>query len=560
MSAEWGRKCDYALVISIVPDVCWTPVNGVMVAVAYTIIGRVDNAIDTDPKYLICGNPALTTKSRIPSVEGNEAGTGGGIISGVNCGWCRPIEHSTTFKSSGNWLVREGDLFAMNCAGPDGPANTYGRLVILNQVAVAPSVTIASETKSVVDPATGKTIVETFESTMNPDTGATTTVRERSAFDPKTGHTETQRVEVTTHPNGRKSYKASAGAFDPDTDAFMWKTSSGDLPNDANVDMDEIALNDHGRLYLHEDDESYVPSPKLDDYDDIPDDDPDILNDPDVIAAKEGEAACRGEIEDAKSRLAWEGLKAAVDIGGIVDPTPATDIVGAGMALSDGEWLDAGLSVVSAVIPYGGDAVAKGFKGARAAKRIGKLERWIQKLDKLLAKWQHSIKEATKKAKIKKKKAASPSSLPKQPKNPGDGGFAPGGNKGGGGSGGPNGPKARKPHQPDAEKWTKKGGTIKENPDGTTTYRRKDGVEVTYDKDGFPDFSKHRHPEVKDVEIEFSGDYKIDKARANAIAKPKKEYLDTYTWHHHQDGKTMQLIRSDVHSEFFHTGGMATVK
>lgn len=180
-------------------------------------------------------------------------------------------------------------------------------------------------------------------------------------------------------------------------------------------------------------------------------------------------------------------------------------------------------------------------------------------MDTLLAKWQHAIKEATKKAKIKKKKAASPSSLPKQPKNPGDGGFAPGGGKKGADGATPNAAKARKPHQPDAEKWTKNGGTIKEHPDGSKTFRRKDGVEVTYDKDGFPDFSRYRHPEVKDVEIEFSGSYPKDTKRANAAAGLDME-PDGYTWHHHQDGKTMQLIKTSVHKDFFHTGGMSATK
>lgn len=426
MSGEWARNCPQAIVVSIMPDVCWTPFNGTMVAVPYMIFARLSTAENTEPMHLIGGYETFTTASRIPHVEGNEAGTGGGIMSGVNRGYCRAIEHSTTSRiGADKWLVREGDLFAMNCAGPDGPPNTYGRLIIMNYVAAAPSVTIASETKSVVDDATGKTIVERFESTVNPDTGATTTMRERSAYDPKTGQAEVHRVEVTTHPDGRRSYKASAGAFDPDTDSFAWKTSTGDLPSDANVELDDVALNDDGRLYLHDGDESYVPSAKLDEHDDIPDDDPDVLNDPDVIAAKEGEAACRAELDAAKSQLAWEGLKAAVDVGGIVDPTPTADLVGAGMALSDGEWLDAGLSVISAVIPYGGDAIAKGFKGARVTKRIGNIQRWIRKLDKLLAEWQHSIEQATKIAKGKKKAAAE--NLPgfSRPKNPGDGGFAP---------------------------------------------------------------------------------------------------------------------------------------
>jgi len=71
--------------------------------------------------------------------------------------------------------------------------------------------------------------------------------------------------------------------------------------------------------------------------------------------------------------------------------------------------------------------------------------------------------------------------------------------------------------------------------------------------------SEHRHPEVKDVDIEFTGDYRKDNKLADEIAGTSEEMRRTqeYTWHHHQDGKTMQLIKRDVHEEFFHTGGMS---
>ena len=115
---------------------------------------------------------------------------------------------------------------------------------------------------------------------------------------------------------------------------------------------------------------------------------------------------------------------------------------------------------------------------------------------------------------------------------------------------------ARKPHQPVREKWEKNGGTVRDNADGTTTYTRSDGAAVTYDKAGFPDFTPYRHPTVKDVQIEFSGKYDTDRARANAASNLTETPIG-WRWHHHQDGKTMQLIRSDVHEDFFHTGGMA---
>lgn len=118
---------------------------------------------------------------------------------------------------------------------------------------------------------------------------------------------------------------------------------------------------------------------------------------------------------------------------------------------------------------------------------------------------------------------------------------------------------SRKPHQPVPQKWLDNGGSIDTKADGTTTFTRSDGVAVTYNKEGFPDFTPYRHPTVKDVQIEFSGNYDKDFAAADKAAgiteKMRKEA--DYTWHHHQDGKTMQLIKKDVHKEFFHSGGMA---
>ncbi len=117
----------------------------------------------------------------------------------------------------------------------------------------------------------------------------------------------------------------------------------------------------------------------------------------------------------------------------------------------------------------------------------------------------------------------------------------------------------RKPHQPNAKKWMDNGGSIDTKANGTTTYTRSDGVAVTYDKAGFPDLTPYRHPTVKDVQIEFSGSYPKDNGLADTAAgiTMKKREDEGYVWHHHQDGKTMQLIKKNVHEEFFHTGGMS---
>jgi hypothetical protein len=76
---------------------------------------------------------------------------------------------------------------------------------------------------------------------------------------------------------------------------------------------------------------------------------------------------------------------------------------------------------------------------------------------------------------------------------------------------------------------------------------------IPFDEQGFPDFSGITKVEVK---IEFTGSRPIDFQAANRAAgfstTPKG-----YTWHHHQDGTTMQLVPRDIHRNTGHTGGFS---
>jgi preprotein translocase subunit SecA len=79
---------------------------------------------------------------------------------------------------------------------------------------------------------------------------------------------------------------------------------------------------------------------------------------------------------------------------------------------------------------------------------------------------------------------------------------------------------------------------------------------IRFDDQGFPDFSPYTTHTVK---LEKFVNYDNDFRDANKLAGFKIEPKG-YTWHHHQDGKTMQLIPKDLHNAFAHTGGMATTK
>jgi RHS repeat-associated protein len=76
---------------------------------------------------------------------------------------------------------------------------------------------------------------------------------------------------------------------------------------------------------------------------------------------------------------------------------------------------------------------------------------------------------------------------------------------------------------------------------------------VPFDENGYPDF---RAAGVVKAEVKItqtgtrSGDFRAANKAAGFEATPRG-----YTWHHHQDGTTMQLVPRDLHMKTAHTGG-----
>ncbi len=79
---------------------------------------------------------------------------------------------------------------------------------------------------------------------------------------------------------------------------------------------------------------------------------------------------------------------------------------------------------------------------------------------------------------------------------------------------------------------------------------------VKFDEQGFPDFSPYAIHEVK---INMKGDYYHDFKVANSAVKLDRTPRG-YTWHHHQDCTTMQLLPADLHNAVPHTGGVSMLK
>jgi hypothetical protein len=81
---------------------------------------------------------------------------------------------------------------------------------------------------------------------------------------------------------------------------------------------------------------------------------------------------------------------------------------------------------------------------------------------------------------------------------------------------------------------------------------------VPFDKAGYPDF-KAAGVVKTEVRITPTGSRPGDFRAANQAAGfPKTP--EGYTWHHHQDGTTMQLVPTDIHRVTGHTGGFVLGK
>lgn len=139
-----------AIVISMAPDVCKTPVGPSLVPIPYPIVAIFSLATNTKPKVLFASEPAFTLDSFIQQVIGDEPGVGGGIKSGTFKMIAKPIEFSSTVKSQSQNVIRNNDKFEMN------NGNTIGILIfiLLGPGPVSPSGSIDAENNPPVVPET----------------------------------------------------------------------------------------------------------------------------------------------------------------------------------------------------------------------------------------------------------------------------------------------------------------------------------------------------------------------------------------------------------------------
>jgi len=119
--AATAKDSDF-LLISMVPDVCFTPKKPPHgVPVPYPIMHKMDKSKQCSPNVFFRGKPAyLHEESYVDKVTGDEPGMGKGVVSGTNTKISRSQQHSKSVFINGRALVRTGDMVHMNRSGPGG--------------------------------------------------------------------------------------------------------------------------------------------------------------------------------------------------------------------------------------------------------------------------------------------------------------------------------------------------------------------------------------------------------------------------------------------------------
>jgi hypothetical protein len=110
-----ARKDMIIYSVTVAPDVCLTPMGGGMVPVPYQLFADLSGSVKCIDSVRFNEKPCYVfDHSLAPVVRGDEPGTGGGVVSGVNVGRVWADVASTNVRAARRRVVRVGDLNWMN--------------------------------------------------------------------------------------------------------------------------------------------------------------------------------------------------------------------------------------------------------------------------------------------------------------------------------------------------------------------------------------------------------------------------------------------------------------
>jgi hypothetical protein len=105
------------------PNVCLTPSAPSPIPVPYPSIGQcaTADAATCTMRVKILNKPVLTVKSKVMKTQGDEAGTGGGVTSGMFGGPCGRTQSSMKVNMEGSPIVTNLQMIGSNGAAPNAP-------------------------------------------------------------------------------------------------------------------------------------------------------------------------------------------------------------------------------------------------------------------------------------------------------------------------------------------------------------------------------------------------------------------------------------------------------
>jgi hypothetical protein len=99
------------------PDVCKTPTPAGPVPVPYPNVARSADTSQGSRTVAMDGNPIMLKGSVYATSTGDEAGSAGGVVSGVTKGKAEFLTYSFDVKVEGRNVCRLGDLMGQNIGG-----------------------------------------------------------------------------------------------------------------------------------------------------------------------------------------------------------------------------------------------------------------------------------------------------------------------------------------------------------------------------------------------------------------------------------------------------------
>lgn len=105
------------------PDVCLTPAPPAPpVPVPYPNTAQLASSNGTVSKVVIENKETVVEGSKVPNSSGDEAGTNGGVVSGVNRGPVEPKQYSSKVYFDGKKATYVGGMSAHNGSNANMPA------------------------------------------------------------------------------------------------------------------------------------------------------------------------------------------------------------------------------------------------------------------------------------------------------------------------------------------------------------------------------------------------------------------------------------------------------